>query len=117
MNKLESAKHHLDRYYLDETEYLKLNPSYHLIESYSTALLEVINDLRNNPENELADLKFYEFWREADIFNADFSGELFDDYKKQNKRYRQNWLEQKKVIDGITSELYTYLNSVLNSDG
>lgn len=109
MNKTEYAQNQLNRFYI-ETEYLKETPSYNFIESYSETLLKVITDLKK--ENVIMDNKLLSLRMDADILNADIPGELYDDYRKGNKRYRENWLIQKKKIDDVTSELYEHLNQL-----
>ncbi|WP_027379849.1 hypothetical protein [Chryseobacterium daeguense] len=110
MNNLEYAKQQLNRFYLDIIESQRLNPSYPFIQSYSETLLNLISYLREN--DKVMSNKLLSLWMDADIFKADIPGELHDDYKKRNKRYRENWLKQKKKIDTITSELFDYLNEI-----
>ena len=113
MERIEYAKNQLNRFYLDIIESRRTNPSYPFIESYSEVLLDVIVELRKN--NTVMDITLHSIWRNADIFNADLIGELHHDYKKQNKRYRDKWLVQKRKIDGITGELFEYLNKINDS--
>lgn len=110
MNSLEYAKQQLDRFYLDKNEFIKKNPSYPFIQSYSEILLQLISDLEE--KDKILDTKLISLRMEADIFKEDLPGELYDDYRKGNARYRENWLSQKRKIDDITSELYQYLNKI-----
>jgi hypothetical protein len=112
MNNLEYAKQQIDRFYLDIKEYGRQNPSYHFIQSYSQTLFKVISDLEK--ENVVLDIKLSSLRMEADILNEDIPGELYDDYKKGNKRYRENWQTQKRKIDNVTSELYDHLSQLLD---
>lgn len=109
MNNIEYVQNQLNSFYI-ETEYLKKTPSYNFIESYSETLLKVISNLKK--KNVIMDNKLLSLKMQADILNEDIPGELYDDYKKGNKRYRENWLSQKKKIDNVTSELYEYLNQL-----
>jgi len=110
MNNLEYAKQQLDRFYLDIKEYGKQNPSYPFIQSYSENLLNLISYIREN--DKIMDTTLLSLWVEADILKADIPGELYDDYKKGNKRYRENWQTQKRKIDNVTSELYDHLSKL-----
>jgi len=110
MNNLEYAKQKLGRFYLDITESQRQNPSYPFIQSYSETLLNLISYLREN--DKIMDSALLSLRMEADILNADIPGELQDDYKKRNKRYREKWLTQKRKIDNVTSELYDHLSKL-----
>lgn len=110
MNSLEYAKQQLDRFYLDKNEFIKKNPSYPFIQSYSEILLQLISELEQ--KDKIMDTKLISLRMESDIFKEDLPGELYDDYKKENVRYRENWLNQKKKIDNITSEFYQYLSKI-----
>ncbi|SDH67127.1 hypothetical protein SAMN05421846_101500 [Chryseobacterium taeanense] len=110
MNSLEYAEQQLNRFYLDRNEFIKKNPSYPFIQSYSEVLLQLIIELEQ--KDKIVDTKLISLRMEANIFKEDLPGELYDDYKKGNLRYRENWFNQKKKIDNITTELYQYLSEI-----
>lgn len=110
MNNLEYAKQQLDCFYRDIKESQKQNPSYPFIKNYSEKLLNLISYIREN--DKIMNNTLLSLWMEADILKADIPGELYDDHKKGNKRYREKWLTQKRKIDNVTSELYDHLSKL-----
>ena len=66
-----------------------------------------MNHLRKEAEGS----KDWHYWLKMDleIYLADLDGELLGDYRKQNKRYRVKWEDQREKLVGIMGRFKEYL--------
>ncbi|MFC7357080.1 hypothetical protein ACFQO1_05235 [Jejudonia soesokkakensis] len=92
-----------------EEEKLKF-PSHHTLKQSADKII----DLLKNTKIEDEEFSIWSSWRRRylDIFKADLVGELYHDYDKRNKRYRNKWLREKEKMTSLFSDFYIKFYSI-----
>ena len=94
---------------LFDNDFLKF-PNINVLERTADKLLNLIENIKK--EDRTYNTDFLSLKMDLDIFITGLPGELNNNYRNQNKRYKEKWSKQKGKLDQLISRFRSKLPDI-----